>query len=63
MRKETRKLAREAVQAGATLGRKTRHGTLVLVDNRPVASLPAGNLDHRALKNARANLRRAGLEI
>jgi hypothetical protein len=58
--KEARRLIRSLERAGAVVEPR-KHGFLIKLDGRPVANIPGTPSDARAMLNARADLRRAGL--
>jgi len=59
---EVQQLFEEITAAGGELQRRARHWC-VMYGGQIIATIPGTPSDHRALLNARANLRRAGLPI
>jgi hypothetical protein len=62
VRGERRRFVRAAEEAGATT-REGKHGTIIELDGKVVTGVPKTPSDHRSLKNTKADLKRAGIEV
>jgi hypothetical protein len=63
MKKDLKALIRQAVDAGCSV-RDTKGGHLqILIPGGGIVTVSSSPSDHHALKNARGDLRRAGLDI
>lgn len=60
MGKEERDLAKRAEEQGFEVRRTSKGHSMVKKDGRPVTTISGTSSDRRALKNAKAQLKRAG---